>query len=116
MSKVSRRSFARNALVAATAAAVLPDAIAQTTPPSPPMPDRNATIAPPETPPPNAEVEARISWINAKYGARLNDAQKADIRRIIAGGQAGVDAMRAYPLDNSVAPATPFRPFRGGRR
>ena len=54
---------------------------------------------------PNAEVEARIQWIFTKYGSRLDAAQRADIRRLITGGQASIDAMRAYPLDNSVGPA-----------
>ena len=30
----------------------------------------------------NPEVEARINWIFTKYGSRLNDEQRADIRRI----------------------------------
>ena len=98
MSKVSRRAFAREAFAAATAAAVLPSALAQT----PPQP----------APPPNPEVEARINWIFTKYGARLDDAQRADIRRIIAGGQKDVDTMRAFPLPNSVEPATIFRVYR----
>ena len=56
-----------------------------------------------------AEVESRIEWIFKKYGARLDDEQRTDIRRIISSGQASIDAMRAFPLDNSVAPATRFR-------
>ena len=55
--------------------------------------------------PTNSEVEARIQWIITKYGSRLNDAQRADIRRIIASGQSTIDAMRAYALENSVGPA-----------
>ena len=88
MRKVTRRTFARDTLIVAGAAAVMPEAIAQQPP----------TAA-------NPEVEARIQWIFTKYGSRLNDEQRADIRRIIAGGQSSIDAMRAYPLDNSVGPA-----------
>ncbi len=97
MPKLSRRAFARDAVVAATAAAVLPNALAQT---------------PPAAPPPIPEVEARINWIVTKYGAHLDDAQRADIRRIIAGGQKDIDAMRAWPMPNSVEPAAPFRIYR----
>jgi len=50
----------------------------------------------------NPEVEARINWIFTKYGARLNDEQRADIRRILTSGQPAIDAMRAYPLGNEV--------------
>jgi len=96
MPKVSRRAFAREAVVAATAAAVLPNVLAQAPPSAPPVP----------------EVEARIHWIFTKYGARLDDAQRADIRRILAGGQKDIDAMRAWPMPNSVEPAAPFRIYR----
>ena len=101
MPKVSRRAFARGAFAAATAAAVLPTALAQA-PPQQPAP----------APAPNPEVEARINWIFTKYGARLDDAQRADIRRIIAGGQKDVDTMRAFPLPNSIGPVAVFRVWR----
>jgi hypothetical protein len=64
---------------------------------------------------PNAEVEARIQWIFTKYGSRLNDEQRADIRRIITSGQQGIDAMRAFPLGNEVGPPVPFRVYSGRR-
>jgi hypothetical protein len=98
MPKLSRRAFAREAVVAATAAAVLPNVLAQAPPPAPA--------------PPVPEVEARINWIFTKYGAHLDDAQRADIRRILAGGQKDIDAMRAWPISNSVEPAAPFRIYR----
>lgn len=65
---------------------------------------------------PNAEVEARINWVFTKYGSRLNDEQRADIRRIITAGQPAIDAMRAYPLGNEVGPPVPFRVYSGKRR
>jgi len=85
--KVSRRTFARDAVIVASAAAVLPQALAEEKPAAP-----------------NPEVEARIQWIFTKYGSRLDDAQRADIKRLITGAQPSIDAMRAYPLDNSVGP------------
>jgi hypothetical protein len=53
---------------------------------------------------PLPEVEARINWIVGKYGARLSEEQRNDIRRLITSGQAGIDAMRAFLLDNSAQP------------
>ena|SRR5436190_6356478 len=103
MKKISRRSFARSAAIAATAAAVIPAAIAQTPP---------APAAPSLPPSSQAEVDARVQWIFTKYGSRLNDAERADIKRLIAGGQPDIDAMRAYAIDNALAPATPFRIYR----
>lgn len=64
----------------------------------------------------NAEVEARIQWVFTKYGSRLNDEQRADIRRIITSGQPAIDAMRAFPLGNDVGPPVPFRVYSGKRR
>ena len=101
MARVSRREF----VVAATALATLgggQTAAAQTQP-------SEGKVAPADA----AEVESRIEWIFRKYGARLNDEQRADIRRIITTGQASIDAMRAFPLDNSTAPATRFHLLRG---
>lgn len=109
MSKISRRSFARDAVVIATAAAVMPSVVAQT-PPAPP-PDR--PLANPATMPlPNPEIAGRVTWIEMKYGSRLDSLQRGDIRRLINGAQAGIDAMRAYPLGNDVAPPVPFRVWR----
>ncbi len=102
--KISRRSFARKTLVVAAAAAVLPIAAAEV--PSTSLGAGAATT-------PNAEVEARIQWILTKYGAHLNDAERADIRRIVSGGQAGIETMREYALENATEPAERFRIYRG---
>ncbi|HEX8153765.1 MAG TPA: hypothetical protein VF698_11595 [Thermoanaerobaculia bacterium] len=91
MTRVSRRAFARDAIVIATGAAVLP-AIAQEAPP-----------------PRSAEAEARYAWIIGKYGDRLDAQQREEIRKSLTGAQAGLEALRAYPLDNDVEPAMPFR-------
>jgi hypothetical protein len=95
--KISRRAF--GSLIAASAL----------------VRARSAESAEPAAAPPNAEVEARIHWIFTKYGSRLNDEQRADIRRIIAAGQPAIDAMRAFPLGNEVGPPVPFRVYSGKR-
>lgn len=77
---------------------------------------RSAESAEPAQNQPSPEVEARINWVFTKYGSRLNDEQRADIRRIITGGQPAIDAMRAYPLGNEVGPPVPFRVYTGKRR
>lgn len=119
MKKVSRRTFARDAVVIATAAAVAPVLIAQT---QPPAPKTTAAEPKPPTAPPalsaasQAEVDARVQWIVTKYGAHLNDEQRADVKRLVSGGQAGIDAMRKYDLDNGAGPAEPFRIYRKAAR
>ncbi len=112
MNGISRRSFAKQAVVIAGAAVVLPEALAQ----SAPMSDQ--PVPPSQSDLPlgsRAEVEARIRWVIDKHGARLSEVERADIRRLITGAQSGLDAMRAYPLDNAVDPGTPFRIWRSDR-
>lgn len=119
MPKLSRRAFARHAVVAATTAVVLPQVFAQT---GPAPPKTTAAQPKPSDNPPTlsaagqAEVEARINTIFARYGSRLNDEQRADIRRLVTGGQAGLEALRAWPLSNGNEPAEPFRIYRGARK
>jgi hypothetical protein len=94
---VSRRDFALLALTAGAAATV------------PALGELPAT-------PPSAEAEARIAAILGRYGSRFTEEQKADIRRLITGAQEGLEAMRAYPIDNAIEPATTFRVHRGPSR
>jgi hypothetical protein len=115
MKKISRRSFARNAIVIAAAAAVAPSTIAQTEPAAPKT--TPAQPKPPDNPPAlspasQAEVDARVQWIVTKYGSHLNEEQRGDVRRLIAGGQSGVEAMRKYDIENGTGPAEPFRIYR----
>jgi hypothetical protein len=104
MVKVSRREFVVAAAVAGVAPAISPLSSAET--------GGAMQTAAAGSSPQNPEVEARINWIFTKYGARLSDEQRADIRRILKEGQGGVDAMRAFPLANGDAPATRFRVWR----
>ena len=103
----------------ATAAAAAPMLIAQTQPPAPKT--TAAEPKPPEAPAAlsaasQAEVDARVQWIDTKYGAHFNDEQRADVKRLVAGGQSGIDAMRKYDLENGTGPAEPFRIYRRAPR
>jgi hypothetical protein len=62
-----------------------------------------------------AEVEMKVASIFRKYGERLSDEQKADIRRIMAESQEGLEKMRAFKLENSDQPADAFRAYRSER-
>jgi hypothetical protein len=59
-----------------------------------------------------AEVEMKVASIFRKYGERLSDEQKADIRRIMAESQDGLEKMRAFKLENNDQPADAFRAYR----
>ena len=59
-----------------------------------------------------AEVEMKVASIFRKYGDRLSDEQKADIRRIMAESQEGLEKMRTFKLENGDQPADAFRAYR----
>lgn len=125
-----RRRFTLAAAAAATTAVINPaDALAgisqaaaappassgapQTNPaPSPALNQQAQAAFDKLSPSGKAEVEMKFASIVRKYGARLNDEQKTDIRRQLAEGQEGLDKMRAFALDNSDQPATVFQLYR----
>ena len=55
---------------------------------------------------------AKVASIIRKYGDRLSEEQKADIRRIMAETQEGLEKMRAFVLENGDQPADAFRAWR----
>ncbi len=59
-----------------------------------------------------AEVEMKVASIFRKYGDKLSDEQKADIRRIMAESQEGLEKMRTFKLDNGDQPADTFQAYR----
>ena len=91
---VTRRDLAKSLLIAAVAGAAGAEEAAK----------------------PNPEVEAKVAWVLGRYGDRFTEQQKKEIRDRIAGNQAGLDAMRAYPIENDVEPATLFRVYRAPAR
>jgi hypothetical protein len=58
------------------------------------------------------EAEAQLNSLLNKYGGKLSEEQKADVRRLIGQAQKTSETLRAYPLDNSDEPATIFRVYR----
>ena len=117
---IDRRRFAIGAAAAATTAIISPvEALeqAQTTPPpKPPAAGDEKTRAAMAklSPAAQAEVEAKVASIFRKYGTRLSDEQKADIRRSMAESQDGLEKMRAFVLENGDEPATVLKLDLGG--
>jgi hypothetical protein len=103
---ISRREFARRAALAAAGAAIMPGSLA----PAPLTPQGTAE-GNKLSPAAQAEVELKIQAIFRKYGERLNDAQKTDIRRLVTEGQKPLQALRAYHTENWDQPATVLRIF-----
>src|SRR6185503_15856978 len=69
-------------------------------------------IAPQEGSPQTSQLsaagEAQLQIILAKYGKRLSDEQKTDIRRLVAQAQKTSETLRSFPLDNADEPAMIF--------
>jgi hypothetical protein len=112
-SAISRREFARRAAFVSAAASLSPAELLRRQPAA-------AVAAPLQTPTPSgpklspesqAEMESRLQVVFGQYGVRLSDAQKSDLRRIAAEGQAALDRLRAYPTNNGDRPALYLKPL-----
>jgi len=117
--EISRRDFARGAALAAASAACLPSemlarpliatpAVMERTsaPSSVPYSAQQRTKLSPES---QAEVEEKIQAVLRTRGERLSHAQKAEIRRLVTEGQAPLEKMREFPLDNGDQPGNVLR-------
>ena len=101
--KISRREFARRAGMAAASAVCLPEVIPARPSAAGAQPlQQTSTKLSPES---QAEAEEKVQAILRKYGARLSEDQKAEIRRLVAEGQKPLIAMRKFPLQNADQPA-----------
>lgn len=105
---LSRRQFTRGVALAAATVGV-------------PLAARGETgeafvIAPQEGSPQASQLsaggEAQVQTILAKYGKRLSDEQKTDIRRLVAQAQKTSETLRSFPLDNADEPAMIFHVYR----
>lgn len=106
--KVSRRDFARGAVLAAATAA-LPIRASAHTEISAPLSAQAASAQAAQL---SAVGEAQLQTILARYGKRLSDEQKADVRRLVAQAQKGSATLRSFPLENSDEPAMIFHIYR----
>ena len=107
--KISRRDFAVSAALATAAFAAVPtDVLAQEktaaegSKPEAPQPPKLSAAS-------QADLEARYSEVLRKFGARLSEAQKKDVHRLLVPQQQGLDQIRAFPLENWDEPATVFK-------
>jgi hypothetical protein len=101
---LSRRDFARVSTLAAASVTLLPRAMAQSgagTPVPAPPPEQGPKLSPAA----QAEAEAKVQNILRKYGERLSDAQRADIRKSVMQTQDSLEKLRAFHLENSDEPA-----------
>jgi len=107
---LTRREFARGvAMAAATAVAPSPGLAEEL------ARDSSGAPAAPSQAPVTPDAEAEVQVILTRYGKRLSDEQKGEIRRLVAQAQKGSAALRSFPLENSDEPAMIFRIYRSDR-
>ncbi len=110
-SAISRREFARRAAFVSAAASLSPSNLLSSESIVAALPAQQPANAPKLSPEGQAEVESRIQAILARYGNRLSDAQKADIRRLATEAQPPLDRLRAFATDNGDGPALYLKPL-----
>ena len=111
-SAISRREFARRAAFVSAAASLSPAELLAREPAAAAQPLQTPSPGGPKlSPESQAEMESRLQAVFAQYGSRLSDAQKSDLRRIAADGQAALDRLRAYPTDNGEGTALYLKPL-----
>ena len=114
---LGRRQFALGAAAAATGALLPGDLLAQAASGTDQSPDaqsldkKTRAAMAKLSASAQAEVEMKVASVFRKYGDRLSDEQKADIRRIMAESQEGLEKMRAFKLENGDQPADTFRAY-----
>lgn len=108
--EISRREFARRVALATVTAAALPAALLEEARATIPAPQEPAKL-PALTSASQAEVDSRIQAILGRYGDRLSEAQKADIRRLATNLQPQLEKLRAFAIANEDAPATVLKPI-----
>lgn len=106
--KLSRRDFARAAALAAATAALPQTDSVQASAPTQAAGPQSSRLSP--------AGEAQLQAILARYGKRLSDDQKTEVKRLVTQAQKTSDTLRSLPLDNSDEPAMTFHIYRSDRR
>jgi hypothetical protein len=104
----SRRQFARRAAMLSATAAIVPG---EALLPTPPPASQDASSSPPLSPEGQREADSRYQQILSLYGDRLDDAQKAHIKKMCADLQPTLEKIRKYNLENGNAPALFLKPL-----
>ena len=77
--------------------------------------DTTADAQPPSEDPRHTPIiDAQLAELNARFGDRFNDDQRAQVRARIARSVALADSLRKLPLTNADEPEIVFVPYREG--
>ena len=111
--KLTRRDFARTAVVAAATAtaAIAPgsEALARNLAISKGEHDANHGAPDDAASARQAEIDSRVADVFRRYGDRLSAEQKTEVRRLAGELQKSLDKLRAYSLGNGDQPASVLR-------
>jgi hypothetical protein len=106
-SVISRRQFARRAALLSASVTVAPaEAFLPAT--SSAQAQQSGTQLSPES---QLEADSRYQQVLSLYGDRLDDAQKANIKKMCADLQPALERIRKFELQNGDAPALYLKPL-----
>jgi hypothetical protein len=106
----SRREFAQRAAMLSATASLVPTEVIRSQAPPAAVPQA-APSAPKLTNSGQAEANSRYQQILSLYSDRLDDAQKANIKRMCDELQPSLERIRNFPLQNGDAPALYLKPL-----
>lgn len=105
----SRRQFAHRAAVLSATASLVPAEALLSTPSA--VPPQSSPGAAGLSPAAQMEIDSRYHQILSLYGDRLNDAQKASIKKMCTDLQPTLEKIRKFNLNNGNAPALYLKPL-----
>jgi hypothetical protein len=109
-SLLSRRQFARRAAVLSASATLVPAEALLPASSSAAAPQA-AQNAPQLSPEGQLEADSRYQQILSLYGQHLDEAQKANIKKMCADLQPTLEKIRKFALENGNAPALYLKPL-----
>lgn len=109
-STLSRREFARRAAMLSATASLMPCEVVRVEA-AERVSEQAAENAAKLTGASQTEADSRYQQILSLYSDRLDDAQKANVKRMCAELQPSLERLRSFKLENGEAPALYLKPF-----
>lgn len=107
---LSRREFAQRAAMLSATASLVPSEVILPRSHAAPAPQTTQS-APKLTDAGQAEADSRYQQILSLYSDRLDDAQKANIKRMCTELQPSLERIRSFKLENGAPPALYLKPL-----
>jgi hypothetical protein len=108
---ITRREFAQRAAMLSATASLLPAEVLQAREQAVAPAAQTSQAAPKLSEAGQAEANSRYQQILSLYSDRLDDAQKANIKRMCTELQPSLERSRNFKLDNGDAPALYLKPL-----